>query len=51
MMTQSRAESTWNIDNYGKYINQFPPNTIKAIWQYLRINKEICRQKMPIMFN
>ena len=26
-MAQSWAESTWEINNYGKYINQFPPNT------------------------
>ena len=51
MMAQSRAESTWDIYNYGKYINRFPPNTIKAIRQYERINKKICRQKMSIMFN
>ena len=24
---------------------------IKAIWQYERINKKICRQKMSIIFN
>ena len=48
-MAQSWAESTWEINNYGKYINQFPPNTIKSIWQNERINKKICRQK--IIFN
>ena len=51
MMAQSRTESTWDTYNYGKYINQFPPNTIKAIWPYERIKKNICRQKMSIMFN
>ena len=51
MMAQSRTESTWEINNYGKYINQFPPNTIKSIRQYERINKKICRQKMSIIFN
>ena len=50
-MAQSRAESTWDINNYGKYINQFPPNTRKSIRQYEKINKKICRQKMSIMFN
>ena len=44
MMAQSRAESTWEINNYGKYIN-------KSIQQYERINKKICRQKMSIIFN
>ena len=49
MMAQSRAESTRDI--YRKYINDFPPNMIKAIWQYERIQKKICRQKMSIMFH
>ena len=31
MMAQSRAETTWDTYNYGQYINQFPPNTIKVI--------------------
>ena len=51
MMAQSRAESTRDIYNYGKYINQFLPNTIEPIQQYERINKKICRQKMSVMFN
>ena len=45
-MAQSQAESTWEIKNYGKYINITMPNTIKSIRQYERINKKICRQKM-----
>ena len=51
MMAQSRAESTWDIYNVEKYINQFLPNSIKSIRQCERINKKICRQKMSIMFN
>ena len=51
MMAQSRAESTRDIYNYGQYINQFLPNTIKVIRQYERIQKKICREKMSIMFN
>ena len=51
MMAQSQAESTWEINNYGKCINQFPPNTIESKGQYERINKKICRQKMSIIFN
>ena len=51
MIAQSRAERTWEINNYGKYINQFPPNTIKSIRQYERINKKIWRPKMSIIFN
>ena len=50
-MAQSRVGSTWEINNYGKYINQFPSSTIKAIRQYERINKKICKQKISIMFN
>ena len=51
MIAQSQAESTRDTYNYGQYINQFPPNTIKAIRQYEQIQKKICRQKMSIMFN
>ena len=51
MMAQSQAESTWEINNYGRYINQFPPNIINSIRQSKRINKKICRQKMSIMLN
>ena len=51
MMAKSRAESIWDIYNYEKCINQFLPNRIKSIWQYEKINKKICRQKMSIMFN
>ena len=51
MIAQSRAESTRDTYNYGQYINQFPLNTIKAIREYERIQKKICRQKMSIMFN
>ena len=34
-MTQSLLESSWDIYNYGKYINQFTPYMIK---QYGNIN-------------
>ena len=51
MMTQSRAESTRDTYNYGQYLNQFPPNTIKVIREFERIQKRICRHKMSIMFN
>ena len=33
MMAGNRSENNWDIYNYGKYINQFQPNTIKAIRQ------------------
>ena len=51
MMAQSRAESTRDTYNYGQYLNQFPPNTIKVIREFERIQKSICRHKMSIMFN
>ena len=51
MMAQSRAEITRDTYNYGQYINQFPPNTIKVIREFERIQKKICRHKMSIMFN
>ena len=51
MMAQSRAESTRDTYNYGQHINQFPPNTIKVIREFERIQKKICRHKMSIMFN
>ena len=51
MMAQSRAESTRDTYNYGQYLNQFSPNTIKVIREFERIQKRICRHKMSIMFN
>ena len=51
MMAQSQAESTRDTYNYGQYLNQFPPNTIKVIREFKRIQKKICRHKMSIMFN
>ena len=50
-MAQSRAESTRDTYNYGQYLNQFPPNMIKVIREFERIQKKICRDKMSIMFN
>ena len=50
-MAQSRAESTRDTYNYGQYLNQFPPNTIKVIREFERIQKRICRHEMSIMFN
>ena len=49
MMAQSRAERIRDTYNYGQYINQFPPNTIKVIREFERIQKKICRHKMSIM--
>ena len=51
MMAQSWAEGTKDTYNYGQYLNQFPPNKIKLIPEFERIQKKICRHKMSIMFN
>ena len=51
MMAQSWAESTRDTYNYGQYLNQFPPNTIKVIQEFEQIQKKICRHKISIMFN
>ena len=45
MMAQSWAESTWEITNYGRFINQFPPNIIRSIRQFERINKKYVDKK------
>ena len=51
MMAQSRAESTRDTYNYEQYLNQFPPNTIKVIREFERIQKRICRREVSIVFN
>ena len=40
MMAQSWVESTWEITNYGRFINQFPLNITRPIRQFERINKK-----------
>ena len=40
MMAQSRAESTRDTYNYGQYINEFPPNTIKVIREFERSRRK-----------
>ena len=37
--------------DYRSFINQFPPNIIRSIRQFERINKQICKQKISIIFN
>ena len=44
-MAQSWAESTWEISNYGRFINQFSPNIIRSIRQFERINKKYVDKK------
>ncbi len=51
MVLGPKSESNWEINNYGKCINQFPPNTMRSIRRYESINKKICRQKMSIISN
>ena len=50
LMAQSWAGSTWEISNYGRFINQFPPNIIRSIRQFEKINKKYA-DIMTIMFN
>ena len=50
-MAQIQAESTRDTYNYGQYLNQFPPNTLKVIREFERIQKKICRHITSIMFN
>ena len=50
-MAQSWAESTWEITNYGRFINQFLLNIIRLIRQFERINKKYVDKRMSIMFN
>ena len=50
MMAYSWAESTLEITNYGRFINQLPPNILRSIRQFERI-KKIWRQKISIMFS
>ena len=45
IMAQSWAESTWEITNYGRFINQFPPIIIRSIQQFERINKKYVDKK------
>ena len=45
------VKSTRDTYNYGQYLNQFPPNTIKVIREFERIQKKICKHKMSIMFH
>ena len=40
-MAQNWAESTWEITNDGRFINQYPPNIIRLIRQFERINIKI----------
>ena len=40
-MTQGYAESTWEITNHGRFINQFPPDILKSMQQLERINKNM----------
>ena len=37
--------------NYGRFINQFPPDTIKFMPWLDKINTKMCRQRMSILFN
>ena len=51
MIAQSGQKSTRDTYNYGQYLNSIPPNTIKVIREFERIQKKICRLKVSIIFN
>ena len=36
MTAQRWVESTWEINNYGRFINQFAPNIIRSIRPFER---------------
>ena len=46
-----RGESTNEAINYGRFINQFPTDTIKSMKRLGRIQTKICRQRISILFN
>ena len=39
------------LSSYGSFINQFPSDTTKSIWQLERTYTKICRQNISILFN
>ena len=47
---QDLAESTWEIINYGKFINQFPSDIIKSIRQQERINTKYVNKNVYIVY-
>ena len=51
MMTQDLSKSIKETINYGRFINQSPPDTIKSIQRLKRINTKISRQRISILFN
>ena len=51
MMAQDWAESTEEPINHERFINQFPPDTIKLMQQLEKINTKMCRQKMFVLFD
>ena len=50
MMAPSWTESTWEINDYGRFINQFPPNIIRSIRQFESINKKYVDKKCPMKY-
>ena len=51
MMLQDQIESIKKPINYGRFIDQFLPDTIKFIWRLERKNTKIYRQRMSILFH
>ena len=51
MMAQDRTESIVEPINHERFINQFPPDTIKSMRELEKINPKMCRQRMSLLFN
>ena len=47
-MAQGWAESTWEITNNGRFINQFLPDIIRSIRQLERITKKSVDKKKNV---
>ena len=45
MMAQSWTGSTWEITNYGRFIDQYPRNIIRSIGQFERTKKKYIDKK------
>ena len=51
MMVQDRPEISWKPINYGCFIKQFPPDTIKSMRWLERIYTKMDWQRMSILLN
>ena len=51
MMAQDRAKSSRESINYGRFINEFPPDTIKSMRWLERTNTKRSKQRISILCN